>query len=251
MSSKSSEVKSVSIGSQRRRRTAEETQKLLLEAGAQLAIQSLNATEASGGGPLAHIRVSDVCREASRLAGSTITTGAAYHLWPNQKAFQVDLMFHILEAGAFTSVDDVVSLAAELFAARVPFAEIGERLVDESFRVEIESPVTRAAIAFKALAGVPAVRDALRAAHESFIESGRRLYEQLLTYGGLRMREPYTLEQMMTVMGALAEGLQVTHGFVPEQFDTPPGSPSLVATASAAVFNSFCEPDPEAMTGGS
>lgn len=233
-------------GQARRRRTADETRRLLLEAGTELALQSLSAREASAGGPLAHIRVQDVVKEASRLADATVTTGAAYNIWPSQAAFQVDLMFFLLEEGAYPSAARILELAAELFAARVSLDELGERLSDENFRIEAESPVARAARAFLALAGVPAVREALRAAHDSFLESGRVLYTQLLTYAGLRIREPYTLDQLITVMGALNEGLQGTYAVVPELFDVPKGAPSLVATASLAVFNSFCEPADEA-----
>ncbi|WP_030661862.1 hypothetical protein [Streptomyces cellulosae] len=226
----------------RRRRSAEETRKILLEAGTQLALTSLEAEDAGDGGPLAHIRVQDVVREASRTQDTSVTTGALYNIWPSQRAFQVDLMFYILREGAYPSAEPILALAGELFAQRLPLTEIGARLSDTSFRLETESRLARAAVAFTALADVPAVREALRSAHDALLESGRKLYSQLLTYGGLRVREPYTLDQLITVMAALTDGLLVKAAIVPEQFEAPEEAPSLVAAASEAVFNRFCEP---------
>jgi AcrR family transcriptional regulator len=226
----------------RRRRSADETRQLLLEAGTQLALQALQADDPGQGGPLAHIRVRDVVREASRPQEVPVTTGALYNLWPNQRAFQVDLMFYILREGAFPSAEPILALASEMFAQRLPPELIGERLADESFRIDAASPVARAATAFAALAAVPSVREALRAAHISLLESGRKLYSQLLTYSGLRIREPYTLDQLITVIAALNAGLLTTVTLVPEQFVVPKQTKSLIATASTGIFREFCEP---------
>lgn len=230
-------------GPRRRRRNAEETRDLLLQAGASLVLDSLAADQASDGGPLAHIRVQDVVREASRNQETALTTGAIYNIWPTQSDFQVDLMFHILKEGMFPGADPVLRLAGELFAQRLPFELIGHRLSDEAFRIDVESPVARATAAFSALAGVPAIREALRAAHGTLLESNRILYSQLLTYSGLRIREPYTLDQLITVLDALAGGLASKYFIVPEEFEVPEGETSIVALASEGAFQAFCEPN--------
>lgn len=227
----------------RRRRTADETRDILLQAGISLVLDSLASDEASDGGPLAHIRVQDVVREASRNQETPLTTGAVYNLWPTQSSFQVDLMFHILKEGIYPAAEPVLRLAGELFAQRLPFEAVGNRLSDEGFRIDIESPVARAAAAFSALAGVPAIREALRAAHDTLLESNRVLYSQLLTYSGLRIRRPYTLDQLITVLGALTGGLASKYFIVPEQFEVPEGSASIVAVASEGAFRAFCEPN--------
>jgi AcrR family transcriptional regulator len=226
----------------RRRRSAEETRQLLLEAGTQLVLQSLEADDVGASGPLAHIRVQDVVRAASEQHGTPVTTGALYNLWSTQTAYQVDLMFFILREGAYPAADQMAKLATQLLAQRVPFEELGARLTDESFRLELGSPLGRAAGAFTALAGVPAIREALRAGHAELLSSARELYSQLLTYGGLQLREPYELDQLITVIGALNDGLLQRHAVVPELFDVPAGSRSLVATSVQAVFAAFCEP---------
>lgn len=226
----------------RRRRTADETRRILLDAGTQLVLESLYADDASGGGPLAHIRVQDVVREASRAQDAAVTTGALYNIWPTQREFQVDLMFFILKENVYPSAEPVLELAGQLFAQRLPLNAIGARLSDEGFRLDLESPLNRAAAAFTALAGVPAVREALRSAHGSLLEAGRKLYAQLLTYGGLRVRAPYTLDQLITVVAALTDGLLEKHAIVPEQFEVPDGALSLVAKSTEAIFLQFCEP---------
>ncbi|WP_030661832.1 hypothetical protein [Streptomyces cellulosae] len=208
-----------------------------------MALNSLDAEDPEGSGPVAHIRVQDVVRAASVEEGAPLTTGALYNIWPTQKAYQIDLMFHLLREGAYPSAEHLLRLAGELFAERLPFDEIGARLADESFRIEVGTPVTRAASLFSALAGIPSIRDALRASHERLVELSIPLYTQLLTYGGLRIRAPYTLEQLAVVLGALSGGLQHAYGVVPEQFEVPEGAPSIVAAACRGAFRAFCEPD--------
>lgn len=226
----------------RRRRSAEETRRLLLESGTQLVLQSLEADDASQGGPLAHIRVQDVVREASQQQEIAVTTGALYNLWPTQSAFQVDLMFFILDEAAYPTAEHMQKLAGELFAQRLPLDEVGSRLSDESFRLDLESRLRRVAVTFTALAGVPAIRDALRAGHESLLVQARELYSQLLTYSGLQLREAYTMDQLITVVSALTDGMLQKHDVVPELFEVPDGEKSLVALATEAVCRAFCEP---------
>jgi hypothetical protein len=64
----------------------------------------------------------------------------------------------------------------------------------------------------------------------------------LLNYGSLKVREPYTLDQVITVIGGLNDGLEAKHAIVPEQFAVPDGERSIVSTAVAGVFREFCEP---------
>jgi len=225
----------------RRRRSADESRRLLLEAGTQLVLQSLEADDAGEGGPLAHIRVQDVVREASRQTATTVTTGALYNLWPTQREFQVDLMFYILKESAYPSAAHMPKLVTELFAQRLPSEELGTRLTDESFRIDLESRLSRAAGAFTALAGVASIREALRSGHETLLVSARELYTQVLTYSGVRVREPYTLDQLITVIGALNDGMVQKHRIVPEIFDVPNDGRSLIATAVAGVVQAFCE----------
>jgi len=226
----------------RRRRTAEQTRELLLRAGTELALRSLDGAEAGDGGPLAHIRVLDVVKEASRLEGVAVTSGALYHLWSTQQEFQVDLMFHLLRAGAYPAAAGVRRLASELFAQRLPPAEIVARLSDESFRIESESRMGKAATAFVALSSVPAVREALRDAHHRYLDEARELFSQILTYIGLEMRPPYTLDQLATVMGAVNDGLRDSASVVPELHEVPAGAYSIAAAAARGVFSEFCRP---------
>jgi hypothetical protein len=90
-----------------------------------------------------------------------VTTGALYNIWPSQSEYQADLTLHILKEGANPSSGPVLKLAAELYAQRLPIEEIGARLSDENFRLDVESRMCRAASAFVALSDVPVVREAL------------------------------------------------------------------------------------------
>lgn len=216
----------------------------MLDAGVELVLDSIAPDDLDKVTPLAHIRVRDVVRLASRAEGFPITTGALYNIWASQREYQVDLMLHILREGSDPGAQPILKLAVELFARRVPVEEAFARLADESFRLDIESNVGRATTAFTAFAAVPEIRQALLAAHATRLNGGRALYPLLLDYAGLRMREPYTLDQLMTVIGALSDGLQQTRSYVSEVFEVPEGHLSLFAQSASAIFYRFCEPVP-------
>lgn len=228
----------------RRRRSIEQTRRSLLEAGTRLVVKSMTPDDIDDVSPLAHIRVSDVVRHASESEGFKVTTGALYNIWDSQREYQRDLMMHILMEGLNPAAAPILQLASRLFAQRLPVAEAFARLADESFRLDSESQVGLAAGAFIGFAAVPEVHDALRTVHEGRLAAGRALYPLLLEYAGLRMREPYTIEQLITVIGALSDSLQQTRRSVPELFEVPAGERSLFAVSSSAVLQSFCEPIP-------
>lgn len=227
-----------------RRRSIDETRRSLLDAGTQLVLQSMTPDDILEISPLAHIRVRDVVQQASETEGFTITTGALYNIWDSQRDYQRDLMLHILQEGSDPSAETVLHFASKLFAQRLPVDEAFATIADESFRLDEESQVGRASAAFAAFASVPEIRDALRSAHGVRLETGRKLYPLLLDYAGLRVREPYTLDQLLSVIGALSDSLQQTRSIMPELFEVPEGALSLFALSSAAVFWRFCEPIP-------
>ena len=100
----------------------------------------------------------------------------------------------------------------------------------------------KAATAFVALSSVPAVREALRDAHHRYLIEARELFSQILTYIGLEMRPPYTLDQLATVMGAVNDGLRDSASIVPELYEVPAGAYSIAAATARGVFSEFCRP---------
>lgn len=212
----------------------------------QLVLRSFLQDDIQDVRPLAHIRVQDVVRQVSESEGVAITTGALYNIWESQQDYQRDLMFHILREGADPSAEPLLRLAGELFAQRLPIDVINSRLADESLRLDAESQIGRAARAFAAFTAAPGIVEALREAHDAHLANGRVLYSMLLNYAGLRVRAPYTLDQLISVIGVLADGLGQAMDIVPELFDVPDEQESLFAMSASAIFYRFCEPLPDA-----
>lgn len=216
----------------------------MLDAGAQLVLRSFLQDDIQDARPLAHIRVQDVVRQVSESEGVATTTGALYNIWESQQEYQRDLMVHILREAADPAAEPLLRMAGELFAQRLPIDEINSRLADESLRLDAESQIGRAARAFAAFTPSPGIVQAVRSAHDSRLETGRVLYSMLLKYAGLRVREPYSLDQLITVIGVLGDGLGPAREIVPDLFEVPDGSESLFAMSASAIFYRFCEPIP-------
>lgn len=228
----------------RRRRAIAQTRRSLLEAGTRLVLRSIRLEGLDEVRPLAHIRVKDVVNEAARAEGFLVTTGALYNIWDSQHDYQRDLMFHILQEGSDPSAQRVLRLAGKLFARRLPAEVAFAQLADESFRLDAGSQIGRASTAFESYVSVPEIREAFRAAHAVRLENGSQLYPLLLDYVGMRIRKPYTLDQLVTAIDALSDGLQSKREIVPELFEVRGDAQSIFARASAAIFYAFCEPIP-------
>lgn len=239
------------------KRSAGETRALMLRAATELAAAyTEQASDGAVSAALAHIRLTDVAAKATELAreetGRTdslpITTGAIYQVWPSQADFQADLLFHIAEVDAVVtpdagSVDEQIRRAR---ADRTPAAEIVRDNIEESFAATISSAATYIVFSFYALAANPRVRAALKRSYDEFAAEVDRRWQALLTGFGLRVRAPYTIDDLATAITATLEGFAMRSRVDPDRLRDPFGEAgwSLVSRTVAAIFTQFTEPVP-------
>jgi hypothetical protein len=245
----SSSAKSATVTKPRRtRRSAEATRELMLRAGTRLAIDRLRAAdEDAASRALAHIRLTDVARVATEiergegLDRGTITTGAIYQFWANQAAFQADLMVHLLTEEPLPAEDRLASRALELIAAGGPVEEIFAELAIMAYRIARENEIYDLSLLFVPYSRLPRVGEALRQSYEEQASSSRPIYQALLRAGGLEIRDPWRLEDMMSAISALHDGYRVQEHSGVVDGETAHGE-GVLAQASVAIFRAFTEP---------
>ncbi|WP_033289810.1 hypothetical protein [Amycolatopsis jejuensis] len=235
-------------GRPRRNRPREETRALLLEAAARVTIARVSPATAEDHNLLADIRITDVLAEVNRSVvgserGARMTTGAFYQIWPNQAAFQRELLAHIMDQIAVPGANEVEKLAFELVADGVPAAEIFRQVNDSDFEATRTTPELFLALGLGALASPEMVREAQAEANEKYVASVDHLFSALLRYAGRRLRPDRTMEDLVWATEALAVGYLLrsrTHPDIPERSDS--NGWSARATAFLGVIDAFTEP---------
>ncbi|WP_406293185.1 hypothetical protein OG948_01715 [Embleya sp. NBC_00888] len=237
---------------QRRHRPREETRALLLAAAANLAIERTRPEAANPHNPLADIRMADVLVEVNRRNpdGRKLTTGAFYQIWPDQAAFQLELMRHVMDKIATPGARQIEALAFGLVADGEAPEEIFRQIGEADFRWTSASPELFLALGLGALAPVDMVRDAQAGANERYVDETDHLLSVLLRYARRRLRLDRTMADLIWAIEALSVGYLLrsrTHPDIPERTDH--NGWSSLASAYYGVIQAFSEPisdDPEA-----
>jgi hypothetical protein len=220
----------------------------MLRAGTRLALDRLrDADEDAAARALAHIRLTDVARVATDLERGegqdrgAITTGAIYQFWPNQAAFQADLMVHLLTQEPLPAPGDLAARTLELIAAGGPVEETFAEVAIMAYRVARQNEIYDLSLLFVPYSRLPRVGEALRESYDEQARSARPIYQALLVAGTLKVREPWRLEDMMSAISALHDGYRVQEHSGAVEGDTEHGE-ALLAEATTAIFRAFTEP---------
>lgn len=187
------------------RRTAEDTRRLIIDAGLQLLLER----GATAG--VQHIRLQEVLRSVG------LTTGAAYRIWADQTDFHRDLAIEMVRlritsptASAETAIavegdGEMDDMIRALTADHVRYAS--------QFHTDPDSRASHAfitALSLRTAAGAwPELREAGAERHEESIQAFTDLYAAVMVRYGYRMRSPYTVRDFAEAMAALGEGFAV------------------------------------------
>jgi hypothetical protein len=206
---------------------------------------------------LAHVRLTDVAAEATRIvraelpAGSdgshaTVTTGAIYQVWPSQADFQVDLLFHIAEhyASSDSMIDELPPMIAAAAASGQPAAETLRLIIARSFEYTRTSALFYTSLCFYKHSADERVHQAMRRCTHAFVEGIRPVWLLLLDAYGLRVRAPYTVDNLAVTIGGLIEGLSLAWVSSPELTDDPYGQDgwSLICRTAQMIFEQMTAP---------
>lgn len=231
------------------RRTAEETRRLILDAGLQLLLER----GASAG--VQHIRLQEVLRNVG------LTTGAAYRIWADQTDFHRDLAIAMVglrfaqpASSARTATERALGDGGTMDDA-IRAAALDHVVYASKFHLEPESRDSHAfitALALRTAAGAwPELREASAARHAESIADFTTFYSAVMRRYGYRMRTPFTVQDFAEAMAALGEGFAVraAEGLdhpmleIAEGDEGPTGNWSLFGVAARGLVNAFMTRD--------
>lgn len=229
----------------RKAEVSAETHAALLEAGAAL------LREEPVGSVLNQLTARSVATRAGR------TTGAFFHHWRSQEAYQRDLLAYVLDPARIESVAGAGEAILEGIRSGGDPVRVLEDRAREDFQSMRADPYIPLWHALWAKHGSDAyVHELLRTHIRSVTESVTALLDAVVTASGRRFRPPFTLDALAVAVTAVAQGLELRVAIEPERVPmSPPRSESngregneawdLYATTVRTLFEAFTEPAPE------
>ncbi len=213
-----------------------------------------------------HVPMTEALAELQRSRDVKVGMGSIFgssRLWPSMKEFQLDLLLSALNDRSGEGPNETTISLAKLIpdVRKQPFEDRIDMLVDLSRAAgqmngivpepgEGRNWLTWVSIWATAM-NDPEVGDLLvpqlRYGEEQSIEAFSALYNIMLQRLGLRLKYPYTMEQLTTIIAAMTDGIIMRAGITPEQVANAPsphpGEWNLLGTGMAAIGLEFLEDD--------
>jgi AcrR family transcriptional regulator len=182
----------------RRHRRSERTGERLLEAGRKMVLKH-------GMSSTLPVRISDVVASVGQ------TTGAAYQLWPSQEKFQRALADYLLESTFWVEPRTVIDgIRARLDQDSISFSATIRDICGALMGCLVGQPEYYVHLHFWAVAFHEAdMREAMRRGYERFHGEFTALYDAVFEKYAVRLREPYTMDDLATTITAIAEGFAI------------------------------------------
>ncbi len=231
----------------RKRRTREETRLALLDAAAKVAISRVSEADQASN-PLASVRITDALSWVNAHGGepkglAPMTTGAAYHIWQDQAAFQYELIEHMMNMISTPGADEIEELVHTMIARSAPADEVWRAVIDADFEASSASPELFLAVGLGALAPAGLVREAQTHANAVYAETLARLLSTVMAYDGRRLRAGKSMEDLIWATEALALGYLLrwrTHPEIATAVDD--AGRTARSTAYLGLIEAFTEP---------
>jgi len=215
-----------------------ETRAALLEAGAGL------LREVPVGAVLSQVTARAVAERAGR------TTGAFFHHWRSQEAYQQDLLAYILDPARIESTAEAVNaIRGGLASGADPVGVLGAAARGNFASVRVDPYVPLWNALWSRHGSDAYVHDLLRGNFRSVTGQVAPVLEAVLEAARRRMRPPHTVDTLAVTITALVQGLALRAAIEPECVPVQPpgqdeddGSWDLFATTVTTLFEAVTEP---------
>lgn len=190
---------------------------------------------------LANVRIADVAERAG------VSKGALYHVWPTQEAYRQDLLQRLLEQSRQPGVREIRRLLDDPEVVHDPRRALHDygRFVFDAVK---DDPSFFARFSFFVYASNPVVNELLARGDDEVISEFGPFVELYLSVIGRRIREPFTVELLLTSINALFQGLCLRHRTSPDLVDKAAldegDGPNMYAFGLEALLQHFSEPVP-------
>ena len=200
--------------------------------------------------PLADVLLTDVLDEANRALKAedpetrTMTTGAAYNIWPAQADFQMDLLSRVLDAAATPGIERVRAATLNGLARQLPWRTVLTETIEVDYRESFDEPSMFLMIGVKSLAAPEDVVAGEQRANERYVAETSELLAAIIRYAGRRLRAGRTIGDLVWAIEALETGYLLRMRVAPEIPLRPDAEgTSAVGTAAVGIVEAFTEPE--------
>jgi AcrR family transcriptional regulator len=221
----------------RKAEASAETRAALLEAGAE------QLREEPVGSVLNQLTARSVATRAGR------TTGAFFHHWRSQEAYQRDLVAYVLDPARISVVAEAEEGILDGLRSGGDPVQVLEDTARANFQSMRADPYIPLWHALWAKHGSDAgVHELLRTHIRSVTASVEALLDAVLTASGRRFRPPFTLEALAVAVTAVAQGLELRVAIEPDRVPMAPDRTGdgdawdLYSTTVRTLFEAFTEP---------
>jgi len=185
----------------------QKTRELLLEAG--------RARVVTHGLPEGiDVKLTDV------LADVGLSTGAAYNIWPSQKAYRQDLSLHIAQSFAWADASELIAALERLPGDSTPDDWVRE-VANVYFPLFVDRLDFFVVLHFwSVLQPRPELVEAIRRGYDEVHEGFKVLYTEAMDRYNVKLIDGYTLDEAITMTTASLEGFALRHRFQPERLVT-------------------------------
>jgi len=193
--------------------------------------------------------------EVAKRADPPRTTGSFYNIWPTQRDFRSAFVDYLLSLDHFRIDRDIPKIVNDMVGS--PEFELTEAVrtaANKYFKGLARDGSMRMQMALWAKAeDDPHIRARLKGLYDEVGDQMLPLYEDMLSRGNRRMRDPHTTQTLAVSLVGLAEGLhvrcQVDPAIPRDDFDPPPGIPrepgfpwSIFASIAYELIMQMTEP---------
>ena len=236
------------------RRKAEQTRKLLLDAGVQLLRErACQVGDHVVAAALSHVRFTEVADRATAMVReqpenphAKVTTGAIYNLWPNQVDYQVDLLLHVaqLQSVLVPGSDESADRFRTAQAAGVPVDKAVADLACDVTHHYQQDPLFRVELGFLVGARDRRVKQALAHRQETFFATADQRWQTVLDVYGLQLVTGHQLRDLTTAIATGIIGSTVlSYAHSDDEVDIEGRSLAdrVAAEVAVAVFRAFTQ----------
>lgn len=238
-----------------KRRTKEQTRRMLLDSALRVLLAQSSAAAPAGASnangapnPFAGVRITDALEDVNRRlreadpSSSPMTTGAAYNIWPTQEEFQLALLDRILTDAATPQIGMVRAELEAGIAGNASWDELVTRCFGVDFEVSFVEPTMFVMIGLTAFGPVSRLVELDRHPNAHYVKDTAEILQRILRHGRRRLRRGRTMEDLVWAIEAVEVGYLLRRRTHPQVTERTVKGRTVVQEAILAVVERFTEP---------
>ncbi len=230
----------------RKRRTREETRRLLLDAATRVVRARFQGDLEGSTNPLAGVRITETLDEVNRMllmsdpAATPMTTGAVYNIWPTQEEFQDAILDRIFTDAAVPGINEVRSVLRESIEQGLDWRDVVARCFALDFEISFQEQTMFVMIGVTALGSSDRIAAQTAPADDNYLVETADVLQQVLEYADRRLVDDRSIDDLVWAIEAAESGYLLRRRTMPDvPLRTNASGRTAVQSAIVAIVEAF------------